>query len=155
MQVSALAYPELTTQIPHAVDIALPRGAEKPRIEYPPVSVHWFSGPAFTSGIETPTVDGQKLRVYSAEKSIADAFKYLANAVQEPASGSRVALMMVTCVDEAGRCLSGVERSSAKADCGAVCLLRGARGNLRSPPNSSSGQRRKVGGASRKPRELR
>jgi len=74
--ISALAYHELTTQIPHAVDIALPRGAEKPRIDYPPVSVHWFSGPAFTSAIETPTVDGQKLRVYSAEKSVADAFKY-------------------------------------------------------------------------------
>ena len=74
--ISALAYHELTTQIPHAVDIALPRGAEKPRIDYPPVSVHWFSAPAFTSAIETPTVDGQKLRVYSAEKSIADAFKY-------------------------------------------------------------------------------
>ncbi len=40
------------------------------------MSVHWFSGPAFTSGIETSTVDGQKLRVYSAEKSVADAFKY-------------------------------------------------------------------------------
>lgn len=74
--ISALAYHELTTQIPHAVDIALPRGAEKPRIDHPPVSVHWFSGPAFTSAIETPTVDGQKLRVYSAEKSVADAFKY-------------------------------------------------------------------------------
>ena len=74
--ISALAYHELTTQIPHAVDIALPRGAEKPRIDYPPVSVHWFSAPAFTSAIETPTVDGQKLRVYSAEKSVADAFKY-------------------------------------------------------------------------------
>ena len=74
--ISALAYHELTTQIPHAVDIALPRGAEKPRIDYPPVSVHWFSGPAFTSAIETPTVDGKKLRIYSAEKSVADAFKY-------------------------------------------------------------------------------
>jgi len=74
--ISALAYHDLTTQIPHAVDIALPRGAEKPRIEYPPVSFHWFSGSAFTSGIETPTVDGKKLRVYSAEKSVADAFKY-------------------------------------------------------------------------------
>jgi predicted transcriptional regulator of viral defense system len=74
--ISALAYHELTTQIPHAVDIALRRGAERPRIDYPPVSVHWFSDAAFTSGIETPTVDGQQLRVYSAEKSVADAFKY-------------------------------------------------------------------------------
>jgi predicted transcriptional regulator of viral defense system len=74
--ISALAYHELTTQIPHAIDIALPRGAERPRIEYPPVSVHWFSGAAFTSGIETPTVDGQRVRIYGAEKSVADAFKY-------------------------------------------------------------------------------
>lgn len=76
--ISALAYHELTTQIPHAVDIALPRGAERPRIDYPPVSFYWFSGVAFTSGIETRTLDGQKLRIYSAEKSVADAFKYRA-----------------------------------------------------------------------------
>jgi predicted transcriptional regulator of viral defense system len=74
--ISALAYHELTTQIPHAVDIALPRGAERPRIEYPPVSYHWFSGAAFTSGVETPVVDGKAIRIYSAEKSVADAFKY-------------------------------------------------------------------------------
>jgi predicted transcriptional regulator of viral defense system len=74
--ISALAFHELTTQIPHAVDIALARGAERPRIDYPPVSYHWFSGAAFTSGIETPTVDGKRIRIYSAEKSVADAFKY-------------------------------------------------------------------------------
>jgi len=74
--ISALAYHELTTQIPHAIDIALPRGAERPRIEYPPASVYWFSGAAFTSGIETPRVDGQTVRIYGAEKSVADAFKY-------------------------------------------------------------------------------
>ncbi|HWA76045.1 MAG TPA: type IV toxin-antitoxin system AbiEi family antitoxin domain-containing protein [Polyangiaceae bacterium] len=74
--VSALAYHELTTQIPHAVDIALPRGAEKPRIDYPPVHFYWFSGAAFASGVELHAVDGQKVRIYSAEKSVADAFKY-------------------------------------------------------------------------------
>jgi predicted transcriptional regulator of viral defense system len=74
--ISALAFHELTTQIPHAVDIALSRGSERPRIEYPPVSYHWFSGQAFTSGIDTPLVDGTRIRVYSPEKSVADAFKY-------------------------------------------------------------------------------
>ena len=74
--ISALAFHDLTTQIPHAVDIAIARGAEKPRIDYPPVNVYWFSGEAFTSGIETPTIDGKPVRVYGAEKSIADAFKY-------------------------------------------------------------------------------
>lgn len=74
--ISALAFHELTTQVPHAVDVAIARGAEKPRIDYPPINVYWFSGKAFTAGIETPTVDGKEIRIYSAEKSVADAFKY-------------------------------------------------------------------------------
>ncbi len=74
--ISALAVHELVTQVPHAVDIAVARGAEKPRIDYPPVNVYWFSSKAFTSGIETRPVDGARLRVYGPEKSIADAFKY-------------------------------------------------------------------------------
>jgi len=74
--ISALAFHDLTTQIPHAVDVAIARGAEKPRIDYPPVNVYWFSGDAFTSGIETPKIDGRLVRVYGPEKSIADAFKY-------------------------------------------------------------------------------
>ena len=74
--ISALAFHDLTTQIPHAVDVAIARGAEKPRIDYPPVNVYWFSGEAFASGIETPEIDGKFVRVYGPEKSIADAFKY-------------------------------------------------------------------------------
>ena len=74
--ISALAFHELVTQVPHAVDIAIARGAEKPRIDYPPVNVYWFSGDAFTSGIERRVVDGAQIRIYGPEKSIADAFKY-------------------------------------------------------------------------------
>jgi len=74
--ISALAFHDLTTQVPHAVDVAIARGAEKPRIDYPPINTYWFSGKAFTAGIETPTVDRRKIRVYGAEKSVADAFKY-------------------------------------------------------------------------------
>jgi len=74
--ISALAFHELTTQIPHAIDIALPRGSSVPRIDHPPVNVHWFSESAFSSGIETPIVDGRPIRVYSAEKTLADVFKY-------------------------------------------------------------------------------
>ena len=78
--ISALAFHHLTTQVPHAVDLAIPRGAEKPRIDYPPVNIYWFSSDAFSSGIETPTIGptmgGRQIRVYGAEKSIADAFKY-------------------------------------------------------------------------------
>ena len=74
--VSALAYHRLTTQIPHAVNIAIVKGSERPCIDYPPVNVHWFSGTAFTEGTQELEMDGHHVRMYSAEKSIADAFKY-------------------------------------------------------------------------------
>jgi predicted transcriptional regulator of viral defense system len=74
--VSALAFHGLTTQIPRAVAIALERGAESPRIDYPPVSVHRFSGAALTAGIEEHKIDGVPVRIYSAEKTLADCFKY-------------------------------------------------------------------------------
>jgi predicted transcriptional regulator of viral defense system len=74
--ISALAYHELTTQVPHEVYVALVKGAEAPRIDYPPVRLFWFSGAAFTEGIETRKVDGLSVRIYSAEKTIADCFKF-------------------------------------------------------------------------------
>ncbi len=74
--ISALAFHGLTTQVPHAVDMAIARGAGKPRLDYPPINIYWFSGEAFTEGIEAPIIDGMAIRVYGAEKSIADAFKY-------------------------------------------------------------------------------
>jgi predicted transcriptional regulator of viral defense system len=74
--ISALSFHELTTEIPHEVYLALKRGAEPPRLGYPPVRVFWFSGAAFTEGIETHLVDGIALRVYSPEKTIADCLKY-------------------------------------------------------------------------------
>lgn len=74
--ISALAYHELTTQIPHEVYLALPRGAEPPRLEHPPVRVFWFTGKAFTEGVETHEVDGVLVRIYGVEKTLADCFKY-------------------------------------------------------------------------------
>ena len=74
--ISALAYHEITTQVPHEVHIALARGAEPPRLRHPPVKVYWFTGRAFTDGIETHKIDDVPVRVYSAEKTLADCFKY-------------------------------------------------------------------------------
>ena len=73
---SALAVHEITTQIPHEVYVALKRGAEPPRLEHPPVRVFWFTGKAFSEGIETHELDGVEVRVYGAAKSVADCFKY-------------------------------------------------------------------------------
>lgn len=74
--ISALAYHEITTQIPHQVHVALPRGPEPPRLQHPPMCALWFTGKAFTEGIETRQVDGMRLRVHSPEKTLADCFKY-------------------------------------------------------------------------------
>jgi predicted transcriptional regulator of viral defense system len=73
---SALAYHELTTQIPHEVHLALLRGAEPPRLEHPPVRIFWFTDQAFSEGIDVHQVDGVKVRIYCAEKTLADCFKY-------------------------------------------------------------------------------
>ena len=74
--ISALAYHDITTQIPHEVYLAMERGAATPRLDYPPLSVHRFTGQAFSEGIEIYQVDNVPVRVYSPEKTIADCFKY-------------------------------------------------------------------------------
>nr|WP_279591372.1 type IV toxin-antitoxin system AbiEi family antitoxin domain-containing protein [Halospina denitrificans] len=74
--ISALAWHEMTTQIPHEIHLAVPREARLPRLDYPPVAGYRFSEPAFSAGIEETTVDGMRLRVYSMEKTLADCFKF-------------------------------------------------------------------------------
>lgn len=74
--ISALAYHELTTQVPHEVHLALPRTARQPRLEYPPLHVYRFSRKSFEAGIETHAIDKVSVRVYSPEKTLADSFKY-------------------------------------------------------------------------------
>jgi predicted transcriptional regulator of viral defense system len=74
--VSALAFHELTTQIPHEVYVAISRNAEAPRLDHPPVRSFRFSGRAFSEGIETRQIDGVPVRIYSREKTLADSFKY-------------------------------------------------------------------------------
>lgn len=74
--ISALAFHDLTTQVPHQVYVALPRGAEPPRLSFPPLRIFWFSEPAFSAGIEVHKLDGVPFRAYSPEKTIADCFKY-------------------------------------------------------------------------------
>jgi hypothetical protein len=51
--ISALSFHELTTQVPHTIDVALERGKTRPRLDYPPTRFFWFSGPAFNEDIET------------------------------------------------------------------------------------------------------
>jgi len=74
--ISALAFHEITTHIPHEIYLAVCRGTTRPRLDHPPLRVVWFSDRAFTEGIETHVRDGVSVRVYSPEKTLADCFKY-------------------------------------------------------------------------------
>jgi len=74
--VSALAWHDITTQIPHAVSVALPKHSRIPSLDYPPIQVHKFSKEAYRSGIEEHLIDGVPVKVYNPEKTLADCFKF-------------------------------------------------------------------------------
>ena len=74
--ISALHFHDITTQIPHTVSIAVKRGKEPPRLEYPPIKIYVFSGEAFKQGTEAHSIDATHIQVYSREKTLADCFKY-------------------------------------------------------------------------------
>ena len=74
--ISALAFHNLTTQVPHYIYVALPRNSEKPRLDHPPVHIFSFSGRAFSEGIETHQIDSINVRVYSPAKTVADCFRF-------------------------------------------------------------------------------
>lgn len=74
--ISALAYHGITTQVPHEVSVAVPRGARMPSLDFPPVRAHKFSHTAFQAGIEEHQIDGVPVRIYSPEKTLADCFKF-------------------------------------------------------------------------------
>ncbi len=74
--VSALAYHDITSEIPHEVHIALPRGTKTPRIGYPPIRTYRFSGLALTEGVEEVEIDGVPVKVYAPAKTVVDTFRF-------------------------------------------------------------------------------
>lgn len=75
--VSALAFYDMTTQIPYRVYIALSsQERNKPKIKYPPIEVFWYGKKAHGAGIIHIDIDGFKVPIYCIEKTIADCFKF-------------------------------------------------------------------------------
>ena len=75
---SALEYYGLTTTAPPEVYLAIPRKARPPHLDYPPVHVIRYNERMFAYGIIAQTLDdgGAAARMYSREKSIADALHF-------------------------------------------------------------------------------
>lgn len=74
--VSALSFHGLTTQIPHAVSIAITKTMRNPAISYPPLNVYRYDERSYQAGIERHLIDGVSVSIYSPEKTLADCFKF-------------------------------------------------------------------------------
>ena len=74
--ISALFFHEITSHIPHEVQLAILRRTEPPRVDYPPIRAFIFSEQSFKTGVVTHHIDGVDVRIYSPAKTVADCFKY-------------------------------------------------------------------------------
>ncbi len=74
--VSALAFHEITTQIPHFVYVALPSKAHRPSLFYPPMRVFWYSQQLLVTGVEEHLIDGCSIKVFNVEKTLVDCVKF-------------------------------------------------------------------------------
>ena len=73
---SALRVHDIGTQAPFEVWLAIPHHSPAPRLDQPAVRVVRMSGPSLTEGIETMLIDGVKVPVFNAAKTVVDCFKY-------------------------------------------------------------------------------
>jgi predicted transcriptional regulator of viral defense system len=74
--ISALAIHDLTTQIPRAVHLAIPRRARYPSLPEVALEVYRFADASYEAGIIEVEQDDFTMRVYDADKTVADCFKY-------------------------------------------------------------------------------
>lgn len=74
--ISALAYYEITSQIPHFVYVAIPSKSRQSRLDYPPIRYFRYSEKVYNSGVETKLIGGYPVRVYNIEKTLADCIKF-------------------------------------------------------------------------------
>jgi len=73
---SALRFHELTTQNPHEIWIAVPRGARSRVMDFPPLRVSHFAAESFDLGREEYVVEGTRLLVYSVARTVVDLFRF-------------------------------------------------------------------------------
>lgn len=74
--ISALAYHNITTQIPASVHLAVRRGSYH-GIRLPiPVTVYRFDPKTFNAGLETHRIGEMPLKIYGVARTVVDCFKF-------------------------------------------------------------------------------
>ncbi|MDQ1439273.1 MAG: hypothetical protein QOK43_2902 [Acidimicrobiaceae bacterium] len=73
---SALAYWDLSDEIPSEVHLAVPEGSHRPTIRYPPTKVHVFRAETFALGrLELHEEGGERFWITDRERTVVDAFR--------------------------------------------------------------------------------
>lgn len=73
---SALVYWDLTDEIPRKVHVAVPAGAHRPTIDYPPTQVHVFAADTFELGRhEVVGEAGERFWISDRERTVVDVFR--------------------------------------------------------------------------------
>lgn len=81
---SAAAVHDLTDELPLAVQIAVPRGAWRPRIDHPSVEVFQFDASTFELGVSPlEAAEGEWVRMYSPARTVVDLMR-LRRRIGEP-----------------------------------------------------------------------
>lgn len=74
--ISALAYYEITTQIPHFVYVAIPSKSRRSTLDYPPIRYFYYSETVYKAGVETISIGDYPVKIYNIEKTLADCVKF-------------------------------------------------------------------------------
>lgn len=72
---SALAFHNIGTQSPHQLWVAVKARSYAPKLQYPNVRYHYYSGAAYEKGIEKHRIEGVEVKVYSVAKTVVDCFR--------------------------------------------------------------------------------
>lgn len=73
---SALAYWDLTDEIPRKVHVAVPTGSHRPVIDYPPTQVHVFTADTFELGRQQVVGQaGERSWISDRERTLVDVFR--------------------------------------------------------------------------------
>lgn len=74
---SAAAYYRLTTFVPDAVDVAIPRKAKVSTMpDWPQMKVHYYTDDRHELGVTTVKEGGNEFQIYDMEKTVADIIFY-------------------------------------------------------------------------------
>ncbi len=74
--VSALAFHDLTDQIPPRMWLAIGQKDRRPRIDYPPLAFVRFSPKHLSEGFDVHTIEGVPVFIFNPAKTVVDLFRY-------------------------------------------------------------------------------